>query len=157
MKSQRGVEFCRWATNVLKRYIMQGHVENDERLQQLGAIVQIIERLPGSWFRVRSLISWRAIRALTSYLTSTIARRCHARRAHVQPMSSTTTNAWRLSDKCFRALRVTSSGARKTTPSVAASPPSTSRLVAGALSLARGEGCEPAVLHHQEPFVRRRQ
>lgn len=47
VKSQRGVEFRRWATNVLKRYIMQGHVENDERLQQLGAIVQIIERLPG--------------------------------------------------------------------------------------------------------------
>lgn len=47
VKSQRGVEFRRWATSVLKRYILQGHVENDARLQQLGTIVQIIERLPG--------------------------------------------------------------------------------------------------------------
>lgn len=47
VKSQRGVEFRRWATDVLKRYIMQGHVENEGRLRQLGEIVQIIERLPG--------------------------------------------------------------------------------------------------------------
>ena len=46
VKSQRGVEFRRWATNVLKRYILQGHAENEGRLQQLGAIVRIIERLP---------------------------------------------------------------------------------------------------------------
>lgn len=46
VKSQRGVEFRRWATNVLHRYIIQGHVENERRLEQLGAVAQIIERLP---------------------------------------------------------------------------------------------------------------
>ena len=46
VKSQRGVEFRRWATNVLHRYIIQGHVENERRLEQLGTIAQIIERLP---------------------------------------------------------------------------------------------------------------
>ena len=46
VKSQRGVEFRRWATNVLHRYIMQGHVENERRLEQLGIVAQIIERLP---------------------------------------------------------------------------------------------------------------
>lgn len=46
VKSQRGVEFRRWATNVLHRYIIQGHVENERRLEQLGIVAQIIERLP---------------------------------------------------------------------------------------------------------------
>lgn len=47
VKSQRGVEFRRWATNVLRRFIMDGHVENDERMRQLGIVTKIIERLPG--------------------------------------------------------------------------------------------------------------
>ncbi len=47
VKSQRGVEFCRWATDVLHRYIMDGVAENKQRLDQLAQAVQIIERLPG--------------------------------------------------------------------------------------------------------------
>lgn len=46
IKSQRGVEFRRWATNVLHSYIIKGHVENETRLKQLGTVAQIIERLP---------------------------------------------------------------------------------------------------------------
>lgn len=46
VKSQRGVEFRRWATNVLHSYIIKGHVENEKRLEQLGTVAQIIERLP---------------------------------------------------------------------------------------------------------------
>ena len=29
VKSQRGVEFRRWATDVLRRYILKGHAENE--------------------------------------------------------------------------------------------------------------------------------
>ena len=32
VKSQRGVEFRRWATDVLRRYIVEGRVENAKRL-----------------------------------------------------------------------------------------------------------------------------
>lgn len=46
VKSQRGVEFRRWATNVLHKFIIQGHVENERRLEQIGTVAQIIERLP---------------------------------------------------------------------------------------------------------------
>lgn len=46
VKSQRGVEFRRWATSILRQYILKGHVENDERLRQLGTVARIIERLP---------------------------------------------------------------------------------------------------------------
>ncbi|MBK5211250.1 MAG: virulence protein RhuM/Fic/DOC family protein [Coriobacteriia bacterium] len=48
VKSKRGIEFRRWATDVLRRYIMQGHAENEKRLAQLAEITRIIERLPGS-------------------------------------------------------------------------------------------------------------
>lgn len=32
VKSQRGVEFRRWATDVLRRYIVEGRTENEKRL-----------------------------------------------------------------------------------------------------------------------------
>ncbi len=46
VKSQRGVEFRRWATDVLHRYIIEGVAENKRRLEQLAQTVNIIERLP---------------------------------------------------------------------------------------------------------------
>jgi len=42
VKSQRGVEFRRWATGVLRRYIIDGHVENEKRLQQLGQVARML-------------------------------------------------------------------------------------------------------------------
>ena len=44
VKSQRGVEFCRWANSVLKDYILRGYAVNDRRISQLGQIVQIMKR-----------------------------------------------------------------------------------------------------------------
>lgn len=46
VKSKRGVEFRRWATGVLRKYILQGHAENERRLKQLGQIVQVMGRAP---------------------------------------------------------------------------------------------------------------
>lgn len=47
VKSQRGVEFRRWATDVLRRYIIEGRAENERRLQQLTQVVSVMERLSG--------------------------------------------------------------------------------------------------------------
>ena len=44
VKSQRGVEFRRWANSVLKEYILKGYTVNDKRIDQLGQIVQIMKR-----------------------------------------------------------------------------------------------------------------
>ena len=44
VKSQRGVEFRRWANSVLKEYILKGYAVNDHRLEQLGQIIQIMKR-----------------------------------------------------------------------------------------------------------------
>lgn len=46
VKSQRGVEFRRWATDVLRRYIIDGHAENEKRLEQLGQVARIMARIP---------------------------------------------------------------------------------------------------------------
>ena len=44
VKSQRGVEFRRWANSVLRDYILRGYAINDKRINQLGQIVQIMRR-----------------------------------------------------------------------------------------------------------------
>ena len=44
VKSRRGVEFRRWANSVLKQYILQGYAINDNRIAQLGEVIQIMKR-----------------------------------------------------------------------------------------------------------------
>ena len=44
VKSQRGVEFRRWANNVLKDYILKGYAVNNNRINQLGEMVRIMKR-----------------------------------------------------------------------------------------------------------------
>lgn len=43
--SLRGVEFRRWATKVLKEYILQGYAINNQRLKQLGQAVEVMKRV----------------------------------------------------------------------------------------------------------------
>lgn len=43
--SQRGVEFRRWATKVLKEYMLRGYAVNRERLRQLGQTVEVMKRV----------------------------------------------------------------------------------------------------------------
>ena len=42
--SLRGVEFRRWATSVLRRYLVDGYAVNAARLEQLGRIVDVMKR-----------------------------------------------------------------------------------------------------------------
>ena len=44
VKSHRGVEFRRWANSVLKQYILQGYVVNNDRIKQLGEVIRIMRR-----------------------------------------------------------------------------------------------------------------
>ena len=44
VKSNRGVEFRRWANSVLKQYILQGYTVNQKRIQQLGEVIRIMKR-----------------------------------------------------------------------------------------------------------------
>ena len=46
--SPRGVEFRRWATRVLKEYIVRGYALNRERLKQLGQAGEVMKRVSNS-------------------------------------------------------------------------------------------------------------
>ena len=44
VKSPEGIHFRRWATGVLKTYLIEGVALNDRRLEQLGSIVRVLSR-----------------------------------------------------------------------------------------------------------------
>ena len=48
VKSQRGVEFRRWATSTLKEYLVQGYAVNRERIKQLGQTIEVMKRVSNS-------------------------------------------------------------------------------------------------------------
>ena len=45
VKSQRGVEFRKWANKVLKDYMLQGYAVNEKRIQQLGSALRLMKRV----------------------------------------------------------------------------------------------------------------
>ena len=44
VKSQRGVEFRRWANSVLRQYIVEGYAVNQRRLKELGKVIKLLRR-----------------------------------------------------------------------------------------------------------------
>lgn len=44
VKSKRGIAFRKWANSVLKQYIIQGYAVNNNRINQLGEVIQIMKR-----------------------------------------------------------------------------------------------------------------
>ena len=44
VKSQRGVEFRKWANRVLRQYIMEGYAVNHNRILELGKVIRIMKR-----------------------------------------------------------------------------------------------------------------
>ena len=71
VKSSRGVEFRRWATDVLRRYVVAGHAENERRLEQLGQVAKIMARVPRAWSPARSSTSSRATPGRSTFWTTT--------------------------------------------------------------------------------------
>lgn len=48
VKSKRGVEFRKWANSVLKQYILHGYAVNQNRIAQLGEMIQVMKRTQNS-------------------------------------------------------------------------------------------------------------
>ena len=64
VKSQRGIEFRRWANKVLKDYIIKGYSINDKRLEALQKTVEIQSKMISS---VLDTDSEGVLRAVTQY------------------------------------------------------------------------------------------
>ena len=78
--SQRGVEFRRWATKVLKEYLVRGYALNRERLKQLGQAVEVMKRVSNSLDTEQVLDVVKTSSAAQGRLQA--HRRPHACRAH---------------------------------------------------------------------------
>ncbi len=79
VKSQRGVEFRRWATDVLHRYIVDGYAQNERRLRQIAQAAEVISRLPEGDVSMRQVLEIvqsysRALDLLDDYDHKSISR-----------------------------------------------------------------------------------
>ena len=71
VKSRRGVEFRRWATDVLRRYIIEGAATNERRLEQLGKVTRVMTRIQESPETRQVLTSFKATPPRSIFLTTT--------------------------------------------------------------------------------------
>ena len=69
VKSQRGIEFRRWANKVLKDYIIKGYAINDKRLEALQKTVEIQARMLATAIEGDSDEVLRAVNLYTQALT----------------------------------------------------------------------------------------
>ncbi len=49
VKSKRGIAFRRWTNAVLKDYILNGYAVNNNRMAQLGEVIQIMKKQKTLW------------------------------------------------------------------------------------------------------------
>ena len=69
VKSQRGIEFRRWANKVLKDYIIKGYAVNDKRLEALQKTVEIQSKMLSSALEIDGDDVLRAVTQYTKALT----------------------------------------------------------------------------------------
>ncbi|MGI6178242.1 MAG: RhuM family protein [Eubacterium sp.] len=69
VKSKRGIEFRRWANNVLRQYIMEGYAVNEKRLQALQKTVEIQSRMLADTMHVDADEVLHAVSRYTEALT----------------------------------------------------------------------------------------
>ena len=69
VKSQRGIEFRRWANKVLKDYIIKGYALNDKRLQALQKTVEIQTKMLANTMDIEQEDVLKAVNMYTQALT----------------------------------------------------------------------------------------
>ena len=67
--SQRGVEFRKWANNILKQYILQGYAVNESLLSAQGKTIQLQSRIIAGLFEREEEEVLKAVNAYTDALT----------------------------------------------------------------------------------------
>ncbi len=68
VKSSRGVEFRRWANNVLKQYIMKGYAINEKRLAALNKTIEIQSKIIANTLDIEEAEVLRAVNLYTDAL-----------------------------------------------------------------------------------------
>lgn len=52
VRSKRGVVFRKWANRVLKNYLVQGYAVNQKRVDNLGKVIDIQNRMPSYLIKI---------------------------------------------------------------------------------------------------------
>ena len=68
VKSNRGVEFRKWANKILKQYIIQGYAINEKRLEALQRTVSIQTKMLASTLEVEEIDVLKAVNLYTEAL-----------------------------------------------------------------------------------------
>ena len=68
VKSKRGIEFRRWANDVLKQYIMKGYAVNEKRLAALNKTVEIRSKIIANTLDIEEAEVLRAVNLYTDAL-----------------------------------------------------------------------------------------
>ena len=68
VKSKRGIEFRRWANDVLKQYIMKGYAINEKRLAALNKTVEIQSKIIANTLDIEEAEVLRAVKLYTDAL-----------------------------------------------------------------------------------------
>ncbi len=68
VKSKRGIEFRRWANDVLKQYIMKGYAVNEKRLAALNKTVEIQSKIIANTLEIEEAEVLRAVNLYTDAL-----------------------------------------------------------------------------------------
>ena len=68
VKSKRGIEFRRWANDVLKQYIMKGYAINEKRLVALNKTVEIQSKIIANTLEIEEAEVLRAVNLYTDAL-----------------------------------------------------------------------------------------
>jgi len=68
VKSKRGIEFRRWANDVLKQYIMKGYAINEKRLEALNKTVEIQSKIIANTLEIEEAEVLRAVNLYTDAL-----------------------------------------------------------------------------------------
>ena len=68
VKSKRGIEFRRWANDVLKQYIMKGYAVNEKRLDALNKTVEIQSKIIANTLDIEEAEVLRAVNLYTDAL-----------------------------------------------------------------------------------------
>ena len=79
VKSQRGIEFRRWANKVLKDYILKGVAVNNKRLEALQKTVEIQSRMLSSVLEIEGAEVLQAVNRYTQALIQIGRASCRER------------------------------------------------------------------------------
>lgn len=150
MKSNRGVEFRRWANSVLQQYILQGYAVNQNRVKQLGEVIRIMKQTENELGsrQVLSVIEKynEALDLLDAYDHQTLFRPKGNEAIYVPTYRS----VWKSSERCGSATNRTCSDGKRTTRFQEASATSTRPTADGMCTNLGGKSGESAVLCDKE-------